>query len=154
MVLGTVAASAAGAILSNRDEPSGGGGGGDTVVIAPQSADMPSSIMVNTGGGNARTPLREKLILIVVVAALLGVGLYVGWLVYNAALDQLENTLQVLNGILTGGVLGALNPFNRKARQYGKKGAKYLLRESWDGATRSVKNTPAGIISRLLGGRR
>lgn len=154
MVLGTVAASAAGAILSKRDEPSGGGGGGDTVVIAPQSAEMPSSIMVNTGGGNARTPLREKLILILVVAALLGVGVYVGWLVYNAALDRLENTLEILNGILTGGLLGALNPWNRKARQYGKKGGKYLLRESWDGATRSIKNTPVGIISRLFGGGR
>ncbi len=154
MVLGTVAATAAGAILSNRDEPSGGGGGGDTVVIAPQSAEMPSSIMVNTGGGNARTPLREKLILILVVAALLGVFLYIGWLVYNAALASLENALEILNGILTGGLLGALNHWNRNARNAGMKGGKYLLRESWEGATRSVKNTPAGIITRLFGGAR
>lgn len=151
MVLGTVAASAAGAILSNREKESGGGGGGDTVVIAPQSAEMPSSIMVNTGGGNARASLREKLILIFVVAALLGVGLYVGWLVYNAALDRLENTLEILNGILTGGLLGLFNPWNKKEDD---DNGNYLVDKAWDGARKTLKKTPLGILSRLFGGGR
>lgn len=153
MVLGTIAASAAGAILADRDKPSDGGGG-NTVVVAPQSGTSDMPLIVNTGGGNARAPLREKLILILVVAALLGVGLYIGWLVYNAALDRLDNTLEILNGILTGGVLGLLNPWNRKARSYGAKGSRFLLNEAWDGASKSLKNTPSGILSRLFGGGR
>lgn len=152
MVLGTLATAAAGSIISDRND-SGGGGGNGTVVIAPPSQDgQMAPLVVNTGSSN-RTPLREKLILIGVLAVLLAFFLYAGWLYYNAAVDRLEDLLDVFTGIFTGGIVGAFNPWNRALRK-GRKRANIILNDTWDGTTKTLGKNATSRIFRLFGGGR
>jgi hypothetical protein len=140
MVVATAATVAASALGNRKD-----GGDGDTIVVAPQNpTGGPVIINAKDNGSDLRTWVVKVLIL----AALAAIFAYVGWLLYNAALDRLDDLLDSLTGLATGGLIGALNPFNSwKERAAALKEAT----GGWDGSQNILRFTPLGFIFRLFG---
>lgn len=140
MVVATAATVAASALGNGKR-----GGDGDTIVVAPQN---PTGGPVIINAKDNGSDLRSWVIKVLILAAVVAVFAYVGWLMYNAAVERLESLLDSLTGLATGGLIGALNPFNswkerRKALSEAKGG--------WDGSQNILRFTPLGFIFRLFG---